>query len=370
LALSFVIAGGGTGGHVTPALALGEVISERGDAVLFIGSEQGLEAEMVPGAGFDLVTLSSQQVMGRSLFGRVRGVLGILGQVGRARAALAACRADIVISVGGFAAMAAAMAAVLTRRPLVLVEPNAIPGRVNRLTARFARRVFVGFDVAAERLSVHGDRVRHLGIPLRRGLLAAFAHTPARRAPEPPLHLLVFGGSQGARQLNEAMMELAPVLAGRPIEIFHQSGVDDRERVEAAYRKAGVPAEVVAFERDMPGRYSWADVALCRAGALTVAELSLAGLPALLVPYPFAADDHQRANADALADAGAGICLASRPLDVAGLGEALKRLMDEPETLCRMSKAARELARPEAARQIIEECASLLSETAATRGEN
>jgi len=361
MALSFVIAGGGTGGHVTPALALGEVIAQRGDALLFIGSSQGLEAKMVPGAGFELVTLSSQQVMGRSLLGRLRGVIGILGQVGRARKALARASADIVISVGGFAAMPAAIAAVLTRRPLVLVEPNAIPGRVNRLTARFAQRVFVGFDAAAKRLASHGDRVRQLGIPLRRGLLAAFAQAPARKPPEPPLRLLVFGGSQGARQLNEAMMELAPRLAGQSIEIFHQSGADDRDRVEAAYQQASVPAEVVAFERDMPTRYRWADIALCRAGALTVAELSLAGLPALLVPYPFAADDHQRANADALASAGAGLCLSSRPLDVEALGGEILRLMNQPEALCQMSAAATGLARPQAAQQIIEECVALLN---------
>jgi UDP-N-acetylglucosamine--N-acetylmuramyl-(pentapeptide) pyrophosphoryl-undecaprenol N-acetylglucosamine transferase len=361
VALSFVIAGGGTGGHVTPALALGEALVARGHRVRFIGSEQGLESRLVPAAGFELIALPSQQVMGRSWLGRVRGALGILRQVGRARAALRECEADLVFSVGGFAAMPAALAAILTRRPLALLEPNAIPGRVNRLTARFARLVFVAFAPAAQRLG-GGRHVVHSGIPLRAALVEAFAKAPARGAPHTPLHLLVFGGSQGARQLNEAMMELAPRLAGQPVQIFHQTGEDDRPRVEAAYQAAGVPAEVVAFEPDMPGRYAWADLALCRAGALTVAELAMSGLPALLVPYPFAADDHQAANARELAEAGAGRCLSSRPLDQKVLEESLTELAAQPALLSEMSAAARGLARPEAAAEIVDACVSLLGE--------
>jgi UDP-N-acetylglucosamine--N-acetylmuramyl-(pentapeptide) pyrophosphoryl-undecaprenol N-acetylglucosamine transferase len=359
MALSFVIAGGGTGGHVTPALALGEVIRQRGDRVLFVGSQQGLEAKLVPDAGFELVALPSQQVMGRSLLGRLRGVLGILGQVSRARTALAECNADVVISVGGFAAMPAALAAVLGRRPLVLVEPNAIPGRVNRLTARFAKLVFVGFDAATAQLGGASRRVQHVGIPLRQALLDAFDEQPEREPVGERLHLLVFGGSQGAQQLNEAMIEIAPGLAGLPVEIFHQTGEADRERVESAYRAAGLDARVTAFEPDMPARYRWADLALCRAGALTVAELAMAGLPAILVPYPYAADDHQTANAEALTAAGAGRRLDSRPLDNDALGAALRQLIDDPTELVAMGRAASSLARPEASRHIIDACARL-----------
>jgi UDP-N-acetylglucosamine--N-acetylmuramyl-(pentapeptide) pyrophosphoryl-undecaprenol N-acetylglucosamine transferase len=362
MALSWVIAGGGTGGHVTPALALGEAIAERGERVTFIGSERGLEAKLVPDAGFELVALGSQQVMGRSLLGRLRGVLGIVGQVGAARRALAARGADVVVSVGGYAAMPAAIAAILTRRPLVLVEPNAIPGRVNRLTARFARAVFVGFDRAARTLDRGHTTIHQTGIPLRRGLLEAFANAPERKPPEAPLHLFVFGGSQGARQINEAMMSLAPRLAPLPVVIFHQTGEPDRERVAAAYSKAGARAEVAAFEYDMPKRYRWADLAVCRAGALTVAELALAGLPALLIPYPFAADGHQKANAEALAEANAGRCLDAHPLDEQGLGDALTELFEQPEALARMSAAASALARPDAAREIIETTARMIAE--------
>ncbi|MEE3327398.1 MAG: undecaprenyldiphospho-muramoylpentapeptide beta-N-acetylglucosaminyltransferase [Myxococcota bacterium] len=363
MALSWIIAGGGTGGHVTPALALGEVIADRGDSLLFIGSDQGLEARLVPEAGFELITLPSQQVMGRSLIGKLSGGFRILTQVGRAHAILRERRADVVVSVGGFAAMPAALAALLLRRPLVLVEPNAIPGRVNRLTARFARRVFMGFADAAAYLK-GGSRLQHVGIPLRQKLTQAFASKETRQAPRSPLHLLVFGGSQGAHQINEAMIAIASELAQLPIQIFHQTGQADLSAVREAYAQARVSAEVVEFERDMPSRYLWADLAISRAGALTVAELAMAGLPALLIPYPFAADDHQAANAEALSKAGAALRLDSRPLNPERLVEEIRTLQENPGQLIAMSQAATTRAQPDAARKIIEETAAALQENA------
>jgi UDP-N-acetylglucosamine--N-acetylmuramyl-(pentapeptide) pyrophosphoryl-undecaprenol N-acetylglucosamine transferase len=361
MALSWIVAGGGTGGHVTPALALGEQIALRGDRVLFVGSEQGLEAKLVPEAGFELITLSSRQVMGRSLIGRVAGLTTTLLQVGRARRVLREHAADIVVSVGGFAAVPAALAAVLTRTRLALVEPNAIPGRVNRLTARFASHVFLGFEAARSRLGGRPDHVVYTGVPLRAALVAAFDEAPPRKDPRTPLHLLVFGGSQGARQINEAMMELAESLARKPVRIFHQAGTADRDRVAAAYAAAGVDATVVDFERDMPSRYAWADLALCRAGALTVSELAMAALPSLLVPYPFAADDHQAANAAALAEVGAARCIPSRPFDVHELETALCELIDRPDQLAPMSEAASRLAHRDAAARIVDVCATALT---------
>jgi len=370
MSLSWVIAGGGTGGHVTPALALGEVISKRGDRVLFIGSDRGLEARLVPQAGFELVTLPSRQVMGRGAIGRAAGSLAILTAAFRARRELARARAELVVSVGGYAAMPAVIAAVTRRTPLALVEPNAIPGRANRLTARFCQRVFVGFEAAATRLGDRGGqrstrRLRCVGIPLREALVATFEEPSQVRRPSPPFHLLVFGGSQGARQINQAVMAALPRLAELPVEIFHQAGESDRERVAAAYAEAGVSGRVVAFERDMPARYRWADVALCRAGALTVAELALAGLPALLVPYPYAADDHQSANARELERAGAAVRLdgpGERALSGDRLADALSELFAEPEQLVAMRAAASGLARPRAAQEVVEECVRMLEE--------
>ena len=363
---NWIIAGGGTGGHVTPALALGEALVRRGHRVLFIGSDRGLEARLVPESGFELVALPSRQVMGRSFLAAAGGALAILGATQRASREISRFAADGVISVGGYAAMPAVIAAVLRRRPLVLLEPNAVPGRVNRLSARFASRVFLGFGAAASRLGLGGQagesdaRVRCLGIPLRESLVNAFRDAEPRPVPHPPIRLLIFGGSQGARQVNDAMIDALPRLADQPLEIFHQTGEADQKRVAHAYDQSVLPATVVAFEADMPTRYRWANLALCRAGAITVAELALAGLPALLVPYPYAADDHQAANARELEAAGAARRLDSSGLDGKSISEALLSLLSAPDELAAMSSAAFKLARPDAATRVIEECCDLL----------
>jgi len=355
----WVIAGGGTGGHVTPALALGEALRQRGDEVLFIGSARGLESRLVPDAGFDLEVLPSEQFMGRNLPGRIRGAFSILRSVGTACRLLRRFDASAVISVGGYAAMPAALAARIMRRPLFLVEPNAIPGRVNRLTARFARTVFVGFESTRGSLPDRTESVC-VGVPLRRALYRAFATRAKKDVPSPPLRIFVFGGSQGARQLNENVPKALSRLRKKSVEVFHQAGEADRAAVAARYAELGLPAEVVAFEHDMPKRYEWADLAICRAGALTVAELALAGMPALLVPYPFAADDHQVANARALEEAGAARCLDARPLDLHALAQAVAELVTTPGRLVLMRTAAERLARPHAARDIIEHCSARL----------
>jgi UDP-N-acetylglucosamine--N-acetylmuramyl-(pentapeptide) pyrophosphoryl-undecaprenol N-acetylglucosamine transferase len=204
--------------------------------------------------------------------------------------------------------------------------------------------------------------VQTLGIPLRSRLVEAFGGERRRRRPEPPFRLLVFGGSQGARQINEAMIEAAPSLDASSLEIFHQTGAADRERVADAYAKAGLSAQVVGFEPDMPSRYRAADLALCRSGALTVAELAMAGLPALLVPYPYAADDHQRANALALERAGAARVLPSDALAGGDVARAIADAFARPDELARMAERAAGLARPDAAEQIVAECARLLEE--------
>jgi UDP-N-acetylglucosamine--N-acetylmuramyl-(pentapeptide) pyrophosphoryl-undecaprenol N-acetylglucosamine transferase len=364
--MRWVIAGGGTGGHVTPALALAERIEARGDAVVFMGSERGLETKLVPEAGIELVALPAQQIMGRSLAARVGSAPAMLRACTAAWRHLGTHRSDIVISVGGYASVPAVAAAWMRRIPVVLVEPNAVPGRANRAAARIARRVFVQFEEAAEVFarSAGRDRIRVPGIPLRVQLVEAFGAKLPRRAIAPPFRLLVFGGSQGARQINEAMIEAAPSLDAASVKVFHQTGAADRERVASAYAKAGIEASVVDFERDMPSRYGWADLAVCRSGALTVAELTIAALPALFVPYPHAADDHQAANARAMADVGAARVLDSRSLTGERLAAALRDLFAAPGELQSMSAAAAKLARPFAAERIIEDCAALLAASA------
>lgn len=358
----WIVSGGGTGGHVTPALALGEEIRRRGEPVLFLGGARGLETRLVPEAGFELVSLGASPVAGRSVLGQAGGALRLLAATRGAHRALAKFRADIVISVGGYASVPAALAALARRLPLVLVEPNAIPGRAHRLLARFARAVFLHFEAAADHLppARRGARVEVVGVPLRRSLLEAFPAPPARRRPAPPFRLLVFGGSQGARQLNDALLEALPYLDPKAWHIVHQTGAADRERVAEAYRFAGFEAEVIVFESDFRERYRVADLAVCRAGALSVAELALAGLPALLVPYPYATDDHQRANARALEAAGGAIVLDPGSFDGARLARELVTLGAEPQRLEGMARAAAGLARRDAAARIVDACRALV----------
>ncbi|HKJ24678.1 MAG TPA: undecaprenyldiphospho-muramoylpentapeptide beta-N-acetylglucosaminyltransferase [Myxococcota bacterium] len=353
--MTWAVAGGGTGGHVTMALALAEEIRARGGRVFLLGSDQGLERELVPREGFELVTFETRQVMGQHVLARIGALARLVTTTLAARRALRARGATGVLSVGGYASMPAVAAATLARIPTALVEPNGIPGRANRLMARSARLVFTGFAEARRHLPVAPERIREHGCPLRRALVETFA-AAAPRTPAPPFHLLVAGGSQGARQLNEGMMDVLTRLDPARVEVFHQTGRDDRERVAAAYRDAGFRAEVVDFTDDMPARYAWADLAVCRAGALTVAELALSGLPSLLVPYPYAADDHQAANARSLADAGGAIVLESRPLDPGALATELGALLDAPERLTEMRRALAARARPDAARAIVDDC--------------
>jgi UDP-N-acetylglucosamine--N-acetylmuramyl-(pentapeptide) pyrophosphoryl-undecaprenol N-acetylglucosamine transferase len=355
----WVVAGGGTGGHVTPALALAERIAARGERVVILGGRRGLETRLVPQAGFDLVALPAQPLMGRGAVGALLALPAIAAACASAWRTLGRLRAAVAISVGGYAAVPAVVAALARGIPVALVEPNAVPGRANRATARRARVAFVGFEATARALEPLARRVVVSGIPLRQALVAAFAGGAARRAPTPPHRVLVFGGSQGAHQINQAMTEVAQGLGPGRIEVFHQTGEADRETVASAYARAGIRAEVVAFEPDMPRRYRWADLAVCRSGALTVAELAMAGLPALLVPFPFAADDHQRANARALAEAGAARVLESRPLEAGELARALSDLLEKPGELAAMGRAAARFARPDAAERIVEACAAL-----------
>jgi UDP-N-acetylglucosamine--N-acetylmuramyl-(pentapeptide) pyrophosphoryl-undecaprenol N-acetylglucosamine transferase len=376
----WIIAGGGSGGHVMPALALGEVLREAGDPVRFIGTRRGLETRMVPEAGFDLLALDSRPVVGRALFERLGALTALVGTTLRARRGLREFAADLVICVGGYASVPAGLAALLTSTPMVLVNTDAVPGAANRLLARFARRIFVGFDGARTALSafVREDRIFVSGVPLRRSLVSQFhdarpansedgrsststQHSRERAAPSREhTHLFVFGGSQGARQINEAMIEALPKLDPARIRVVHQTGEADRDRVAQAYAAAGFEAEVIAFERDMPSRYDWADLVLCRAGAISVAELALAGRASLLVPLAHVGGGEQFANARELERSGAAQVLDSRALTVAALVGALENLLSDPSQLRRMGENAAKLARPDASDRIIETCRLLL----------
>lgn len=363
MTLRWVIAGGGTGGHVTPALALGEVLREAGDPVLFVGTQRGIENRLVPEAGFELVTLDSRPLIGRSLAERIRSVAALLVATWRARGVLARFGTDIVVSVGGYASAPAALAAVWRRTPMVLVNTDARPGAANRLSARFARRIFAGFPNSEGAFGNLAERVQITGVPLRRALCDAFANASPPAVPEGEARrLFVFGGSQGARQINDALLASLPELAKRNVSVVHQTGEADRERVAEAYAAAGVEACIVAFEHDMPRRYREAELVVCRAGAISIAELALAGRAALLVPLAHVGGGEQFANARLLEDAGAARVLDSRELSDATFQRALLGLLDDPIALRTMGARAADLGRPDAARCVVDSCREILGD--------
>jgi UDP-N-acetylglucosamine--N-acetylmuramyl-(pentapeptide) pyrophosphoryl-undecaprenol N-acetylglucosamine transferase len=256
----------------------------------------------------------------------------------------------------------AALGAALASIPLALVNTDAVPGAANRFLARFATRIFAGFPGTVAALPrASAARATVTGVPLRRALRERFADAAcaARADSTRPAHLFVFGGSLGARQINELMMACAGPLAEAEVEIFHQTGEADRERVAAAYQAAGASAEVVAFERDMPRRYAWADLVVCRAGAISVAELALAGRAALLVPLGHVGGGEQFANARELERAGAARVLESRGLGAEAFSKALFELLADRERLAEMSARAAAAARPRSTETIASACLAL-----------
>lgn len=343
-----LIMAGGTGGHVFPALAVAAELRARGCAVHWLGTRRGIEARLVPAQGYPLAFLQVRGLRGKRWWARLRGLAGLLAAGVQALAVLGRIRPQVAVGFGGYAAGPGAVAARLRGVPLVIHEQNAIAGTTNRLLARLATRTLCGFPDAL-------PGARHTGNPLRAEIaaLAAGAGKPAAgRA-----HLLVLGGSLGARALNRALPAALALLpaAQRPL-VRHQCGAEHLEDARAAYRAAGVEAEVLAFIDDMAAAYRWADFAVCRAGALTVAELAAAGLPAVLVPYPYAIDDHQYHNARWLERGGAALVLREAELDAQRLAAVVGAWAADPGQRAERAARARALALPEAARAVADAC--------------
>lgn len=349
------IAAGGTGGHVFPALAVAEVLRERGVEVHFLGTAAGLEARAVPGAGFPLTTLDVSGVRRAGWRRRLTLPLALARSVAAAWRALGAIGPTAVLGMGGYASAPAGIAARLRGARLVVHEQNAVPGLTNRLLAPLARRVLAGFPEAALRL---GRRAETVGIPVRRSLLGLPRPNERLAGRGGPLRVLVFGGSQGARFLNETVPAglLRASQAGVALEVRHQSGGPMRDQVAAAYAEAPFDAWVEAFIEDMAEAYTWCDVAFCRAGAGTVAELAAVGVPAVLVPYPYAVDDHQRRNAQALASRDAARIIDQGSMDAGGVSDWLRGELGDRARLAEMGEAARGWALPDAAEAVAAAC--------------
>lgn len=342
-----LILAGGTGGHIFPGLAVARALRERSVAVEWLGAEGAMETRLVPAAGLALHTLRVRGLRGGGLLRRLLAPLMLLRALFGALALLHRLQPRCVLSFGGFAAGPGGLAAWLLRRPLLVHESNRAPGLTNRVLARLARRRLVGMPGTFASEEVTGNPVR--------AEIAALPAPAVRPRHEGPVRLLVLGGSQGARALN---LHLAEALraSGVCCEIRHQTGAQALDSTAQRYAEAGLRADTVAFVDDMAEAYRWADLVVCRAGASTLAELCAVGLPALLVPLPSAADDHQNRNADWLVEAGAALKIEEGEGFAGRLGGALADVACQPARAQRMAEAARALARIDAAERVAEAC--------------
>lgn len=340
----FVMAGGGTGGHVTPALAVARVLKERGHSPVFIGTRQGLEAKLVPAAGFPIEWIEAVRMKGAGIRGIIGTAIQMPSSVRRVMEYFDRYRPRAVFSMGGFVAGPVVAAAVVRRLPLVVMEPNAMPGATNRYAGRFVARALLSFP-DAERYFPKG-RTELSGMPVRR----EFFELPAKPAGG-PFTVLITGGSQGSRTLNRSSRESWAYFrgSGMDVRILHQTGTVDHAEIEGAFRDSGLKGEVMPFITDMPLAFAQADVVVSRAGAGAVAEIAAAGKASILVPFPFAADQHQLRNAEAFANSGAGRLVLDREMNGQRLFEEVRRLNESREDLERLGSAARKFAKPDAA---------------------
>ncbi|MFU8855990.1 MAG: undecaprenyldiphospho-muramoylpentapeptide beta-N-acetylglucosaminyltransferase [Deferrisomatales bacterium] len=349
--MRLLIAGGGTGGHLFPGIAVAEELLSRGKehAVLFAGTDRGLEARVLPPLGLPFATVRAGGVVGAGLAGTLRALtLLAAGTVDAARV-LRRFQPTACLGVGGYVSFPVVALAWVRRIPTAIQEQNARPGLANRVLARLAGAVYAGDPAAVRHLP--GAKVRVTGNPLRRALASALPYAPPEHGQ--PARLLVLGGSQGARVLNELLPAAVDAL-GAPVSVWHQAGRGRAEAVAETYgNREGV--RVAEFIEDMAGAYGWAHLVVARAGALTVAELAAAGRPAVLVPFPHAAGGHQAANARAAEDRGAAVTALEAGLTPAHLAELLRALLGSAERLNAMAAAAAASARRDAAKTIVDD---------------
>jgi UDP-N-acetylglucosamine--N-acetylmuramyl-(pentapeptide) pyrophosphoryl-undecaprenol N-acetylglucosamine transferase len=352
-----LIMAGGTGGHVFPALALARELHARSWRVVWLGTRRGLEARLVPAENIDIEWLSVSGLRGKGVLVWLGAPLLLARALLQALAVVRRRRPSLVVGLGGFAAGPGGIAAWLLRRPLLIHEQNAIAGFTNRCLAHFASRVLTAFPGAFP--ADLGARV--IGNPVR-AEIALLPAPPLRFAARGPgVRLLVLGGSQGAARLNAIVpFALARLAGSLNFEVRHQSGERWREVAQRNYEEAGVAVRLQPFIDDMAEAYGWADLVICRAGALTVSELTAAGVGSILVPFPAATDDHQTRNADFLVSEGAAVMIPERELSAEGLSAQLSSLCGGRGRLIAMAERARALAKPRAAQDLADACAELV----------
>jgi len=354
-----MIAGGGTGGHVFPGVALAEEVVGRhpDNDVVFAGTARGLEARVVPAAGFPIELIEVKGLKGKGVLQLLTNLLLLPRAFVQCWRILRRWHPDIVVGVGGYASGPVVLAAWLLRIPTALQEQNAVAGFTNRVLGTFVQAAFTAFPEAGRYFAHH--KVYQLGNPIRRELMDNYMR-PSQAHDK--LRLLVFGGSQGAHALNMRLVEALPHLADLRdrLDVVHQTGARDREQVEKGYRAVGFKPDVREFITDMSDAYARSDLVVCRAGATTLAELTVCKKPSILIPFPAAADNHQVMNAKSLVDAGAAVMIEERNLTGELLANEIRGILTQPERRDAMARAAGSLGSPQAASEIADVCTQLV----------
>ncbi len=345
---TILIMAGGTGGHIYPGLAVADALRAQGWNVVWLGAPNSMEAELVPKHGYPVAWVNFSGVRGKGVLRLLTLPFTLLRALGQSAVAIFTHRPDVVLGMGGYITMPGGLMAALLRRPLVIHEQNSIAGMSNKVLAKLATRVLSGFpDVL--------NKTQWCGNPVRADIAALPEPRQRYGGRSGKLNVLVVGGSLGAQALNEALPKALAILGEqeRP-NVLHQTGKKHFEAAQKLYEQASVAADVRAFLDDMANQYASADVVICRAGALTVAELAAAGVASVLVPFPFAVDDHQTHNARFLSEKGAAVLLPQTELNAEKLAQLLRGL--NREKLLAMAQAARSLAKPDATQQVAQAC--------------
>ena len=346
---TLMVMAGGTGGHVYPAMAVADYLKSQGWKIVWLCTQGGMENRLIEGKGYDKAMINMQGVRGKGLLGWVLLPVKLAKAFNQSIKALQQHQPNVVLGMGGFAAFPGGLMAKLLGKPLVIHEQNSVAGLTNKVLAKFAARVLAAFPAA------FGDKALLVGNPVRTDIANLAAPEQRFAGREGALRLLVVGGSLGAQALNEVIPQaLAQLPAEKRPQVVHQAGVKHIDALKNNYEKAGVAVDARAFIDDMTAMYAWADFVICRAGALTVAEVSAAGIGSLMVPFPFAVDDHQTTNAAYLAEAGAAMLVQQKELSVEKLAEILREL--SREKCLDMAKRARALGKPEATADVAAIC--------------
>lgn len=351
-----MILAGGTGGHVFPALAVAKQIEQQSVPIVWVGTKRGIEAKLVPNAGYKIEWITVNGLRGKGFATYLLAPFKLALASLQVTWLLVKHRPCAVLGMGGFVAGPGGLIAALMRKPLIIHEQNAIAGLTNRLLAPFAKRILTGFPSTFVR-----NNVEVLGNPVRAEISQLQRQYQIADPADRPLRVLVFGGSLGAQVLNETVpAAMAKIMAERPVEmhpeIWHQTGEHKHKFTFEHYESQGVNCRVDTFIDDMQEAYAWADLVICRAGAITVAELSVAGVGAIFIPYPYAVDDHQTANAGALVNAGAALMIAEKQLTADSLAKVLQELLSNRTKLRSFAEAAETFAKPQAARDVAKVC--------------